>query len=211
LSRPSADKLISGPVKAASWTDVDRAAFQAVFDLISREVANEPEHEIHTTISNMNNKPAILKQQGVSVNSKWAVVASRFFELDGTTPVTASDGVGPAHSYCVSKPEDIHVMECLTSSGNRTTIQIDVDNSPNAAKEVAKLTDKNLLFQQANIRKDCRAGNEAACDQQKVMDDALFVRGYCIVGTNIDNAHFVKGPVNGAAICSRAQLDASNK
>ena len=111
--------------KAEEWTDTDRAAWTAVYDLIGKLAASEPEHTMPTTYQ-PTGESAVAKYRGVGVDGHM-VTDIAILKTDGVTPLPAADGVGVARSYCVG--EIGRAADCVSSSGKKFTVTM-FDNSP---------------------------------------------------------------------------------
>ena len=80
--------------KAEEWTDTDRAAWTAVYDLIGKLAASQPEHTMPTTYQ-PTGESAVAKYRGVGVDGHM-VTDIAILKTDGVTPLPAADGVGVA-------------------------------------------------------------------------------------------------------------------
>lgn len=122
--------LVAAPdAKAEDWTDTDRAAWTAVYDLIGKLAASEPEHTMPTTYQ-PTGEPAVAKYRGVGVDGHM-VTDIAIFKTDGVTPMAAADGVGAARSYCVG--EIGRPADCISSSGKKFTITMSDSGPPRSA------------------------------------------------------------------------------
>ena len=114
--------------KAEEWTDTDRAAWTAVYDLIGK-LASQPEHTMPTTYQ-PTGKSAVAKYRGVGVDGHM-VTDIAILKTTEFLPLPAADGVGVARSYCVG--EIGRAADCVSSSGKKFTIMMSDNGPPRSA------------------------------------------------------------------------------